>query len=483
MANQIGMWRLRNQMHRCFQGQLAVVLLLISLSILAFLTNHEQAPHPRQGDANIYRLTAPDITITRAQRGLLNQPRHMSGRTGKGERLGISRYQKSSSKPQSNPKLVSRRNDGGEVNTNSESKGSSGKRVNHGKPVAWGTRDNRVRGDRFRSDVSLKNDSMFINITRIRKNNLLVEKIPEERHLAQNKSVFQKSTSMINSFNHNLFIDGSDVCSGEKAVSIIIIIPSVADDFEKRKAIRRTWLGAGERNLWPRAEVSSVIKHIFLLGFRPNGDYNLVNDESEQHKDIVLADFLDTYQNLTTKVLVGLQWTTHYCPQAEMVLKVDQDTLVNVPLMARLLQDTRRSMSGASSDFVVGLKHTDPVVVREGRWLVSEKAYPLPYFPVYLYGHTYAVSAPGAATRLLEAARYFPLLAPEDAFITGFLPKATGVARLHSSAFTVCCRHLISRCEVVWNQRVALTGLDTVNLLDSVWADIVRAHCDPEAHL
>ena len=409
----------------------------------------------------------------------------MSGPTGKDYRLGPSRNLKLSSGTRSNPKLVShshRRNDGVEVNTNSERKSGSGKRVNHGKPGASDTRDNRVSDDKLRSDVSLKNDPMFINITKIRKTGYLVAKIPEERHLAQNKSVFQKSTSMINSFNYRLFIDGSNVCFGEKNVSIIIIIPSVADDFEKRKAIRRTWLGAGERNLWPRAKVSSVIKHIFVLGFRPNVDYNLVNDESEQHKDIVLAGFIDTYRNLTTKVLVGLQWTTHYCPQAEMVLKVDQDTLVNVPLMARLLQDTRRSMSGASSDFVVGLAHMKPVVVRKGRWLVSKKEYPLSIFPGYMYGHTYAVSAPVATTRLLEAARYFPLLAPEDAFITGFLPKATGVARLHSQAFTVCCRHLISRCEVVWNQRVALTGLDTVSLLDSVWADIVRDHCDPKAH-
>ncbi|GFR64871.1 beta-1,3-galactosyltransferase 1-like [Elysia marginata] len=328
-------------------------------------------------------------------------------------------------------------------------------------------------------------DTIFTNITTLGWTRAVVATLPEENYLTNNKSVFLLNMSVENTFDYDLIIKASHTCPQEKKVFLLILIPSVPEDFEKRKAIRRTWLGVGERDLWPRVTLGGItIRHVFLLGLRHNIDLKRLQVEADQHEDIVLAGFLDSYRNLTTKVLVGLQWAGRYCPQAELVLKVDQDTLINMPLMAGLLANVRqraRESSGAA-DFVLGLAHGRPVVRRQGKWAVAESSYPLAKFPLYMYGHTYAISAPGATSRLLGAARHVPLLAPEDAFITGVLAKTAGVTRLTSRAFTVCCRRLISRCEVVWNQRAAFTGLDTIALLDSMWADIASGQCDPKIH-
>ncbi|GFN78482.1 beta-1,3-galactosyltransferase 1 [Plakobranchus ocellatus] len=314
-----------------------------------------------------------------------------------------------------------------------------------------------------------------------RKNKLLFAAIPEEPYFEENKRVFSQNVSVNNSFDYHLFIDGADVCTGGHQVFLLIIIPSTHGDWQERNAIRRTWLGAGERDLWPLRKVGVPVRHIFLLGLQTDVDVNMLQAESLQHGDLVLAGFVDSYRNLTTKMLVGLQWVQNYCPQAQIVLKVDQDTLINMPLIVALLWHVRERAGGDNAAFVLGLKHfhPKPVVKRTGKWRVSESEYPLPYFPAYVYGHTYALSSPSGVSRLLQAAHHVPLIAPEDAFITGVLPKVAGMVRLTSKAFTVCCRRFISRCEVVLNERVAFTSLDSGYHLDNLWTDIMRHECDP----
>ena len=47
--------------------------------------------------------------------------------------------------------------------------------------------------------------------------------------------------------------------------------------------------------------------------------------------------FQDTYHNLTLKTIMGLKWMAIFCPQAEFVLKTDDDIYVNVDLLHRSL--------------------------------------------------------------------------------------------------------------------------------------------------
>ena len=38
----------------------------------------------------------------------------------------------------------------------------------------------------------------------------------------------------------------------------------------------------------------------------------------------------DTYHNLTLKTVMGLKWTSIFCPQARFVMKTDDDIFVNL---------------------------------------------------------------------------------------------------------------------------------------------------------
>ena len=49
---------------------------------------------------------------------------------------------------------------------------------------------------------------------------------------------------------------------------------------------------------------------------------------SEYH-DIIFADMVDSYMNLTLKVLHGLTWANRHCANFNFLVKVDSDVFLN----------------------------------------------------------------------------------------------------------------------------------------------------------
>ncbi|KAH9502354.1 Beta-1,3-galactosyltransferase 5 [Bulinus truncatus] len=318
----------------------------------------------------------------------------------------------------------------------------------------------------------------FINITRLR-NKALFEIIEEDDLPSSNWSYYKENITSVNYLNYSFLITGEDICITEPAF-LLIIIPSTINQTDHRDLIRKTWLRAAETNAWPRREIRDKIKHIFLFGSSAKSrtkDLEKLTIESFINRDIVMADFEDTYRNLTTKMLVGLKWTLKYCSHVQYVIKVDMDTVINVPLMLNLLHHIEENIT--SKTFLLGRQHGSkkPLVERsKKRWKVSQSEFPLVYYPRYLYGHTYVLSI-ASLEILLSASHNKPLIAPEDAFITGILPKLTGILRLNSPSFALCCR-IILDCEVVWNEKVAITDAKTKEVSEKLWINIVKNTCN-----
>jgi hypothetical protein len=55
--------------------------------------------------------------------------------------------------------------------------------------------------------------------------------------------------------------------------------------------------------------------------------------------------FQDTYHNLTLKTVMGLKWTSIFCPQVKFVLKTDDDIYVNVALVHDAITDESVTLS------------------------------------------------------------------------------------------------------------------------------------------
>ena len=62
--------------------------------------------------------------------------------------------------------------------------------------------------------------------------------------------------------------------------------------------------------------------------------------ESRHFKDIVQGDFLDTYDNLSYKNIFGKLWVTHFCEQAEFVVKTDDDFFIDLYATYHITRNT-----------------------------------------------------------------------------------------------------------------------------------------------
>ena len=141
-------------------------------------------------------------------------------------------------------------------------------------------------------------------------------------------------------------------------------------------------------------------------------------------RDICKKDFLDSYQNLTLKTMMGLRWVDSFCNQTKFVLKIDSDTIPNLQNLVQhsetLLHDTILEGHLMKGHFPVRDNSTWPK-----KWVVSRELYPHPTYPTYVNGPSYLLSGHlvNPAVSVSKHIRYLPI---EDAYV-GMLMKTIGV--------------------------------------------------------
>jgi hypothetical protein len=62
-----------------------------------------------------------------------------------------------------------------------------------------------------------------------------------------------------------------------------------------------------------------------------------LESENDRHHDLLQGSFRDTYRNMTYKHVMALKWVLYFCPGVRYVLKTDDDTFVNTPVLIRAL--------------------------------------------------------------------------------------------------------------------------------------------------
>ena len=133
--------------------------------------------------------------------------------------------------------------------------------------------------------------------------------------------------------------------------SIFIAVISAPDNFEKRNLIRQTW----RKNLNSNHDgVMGLSGFAFSLGMTQNNmTQSKIDQESKMYGDIIQSDVLDSYKNLTLKLVGLFNWLYRNCAKADFVFKVDDDVYVNVRNLVQLVQTYNpynQSMCGTASD-------------------------------------------------------------------------------------------------------------------------------------
>ena len=289
-------------------------------------------------------------------------------------------------------------------------------------------------------------------------------------------------TAKVNPVDHELLITGGQICD---AVSpfLLIIIPSVPSHFSTRDVIRNTYgtfaHNTGKVHRKTNITLKETVKLVFLVGKGGNESTDvMLKNESRVHGDIVQADFVDSYYNLTRKMLLALKWTSIYCNEIDYFLKADEDVFVNVPVLVNRLKRNPYKIKGA----IYGHLNTGSTVKRTGKWKVGWKEFPLMFYPPYVSGNSYVISG-NIIPRLFMVSEYFSYMPIEDAFITGILARVIETNHVGVNGFTYWTDSEPNPCAFVRTSRISATNVDE-QLMRKVWQALIQfdANCRFNVH-
>ncbi|XP_073993761.1 beta-1,3-galactosyltransferase 5-like [Rhodnius prolixus] len=219
-------------------------------------------------------------------------------------------------------------------------------------------------------------------------------------------------------------IPNVDLCPelGNK-LKLVVGIMSAPSHTEARMAIRQTWGHFGQRR-----DVSLA----FMLGMsRVNTINTATFQESQIYGDVVRADFLDSYDNLTLKTVSLLDWVENYCSKAKFVLKTDDDMFINFPHLLTFIEkhtNAKRTIFGRLA------RKWKPIRNRKSKYFVSTKQFSLPVFPDFTTGPAYLLTS-DIISDMFKRALKSTYLKLEDVFTTGIVAQSIDVKRVHINEF------------------------------------------------
>ena len=225
-----------------------------------------------------------------------------------------------------------------------------------------------------------------------------------------------KETPSVTNRTFNYIIKNEHVCTctSQNCIHLIIFICTKIDNFAARDALRKTWLSHSFGN-------KGKIRYVFLIGRGENEDLqSKLQDESEIYGDMVQEDFVDSYENLTLKTIMGLKWVSQNCEMAQFVMKIDDDVYLNTNGLMEVLDlygsELQTSIGGYCSPCAY------PIRFKASKWYISYESYSSDTYPPFCHGPGY-ITTMSVARSIYEASKEVKLFQLEDVFIGLCLAK------------------------------------------------------------
>lgn len=223
-------------------------------------------------------------------------------------------------------------------------------------------------------------------------------------------------------------------CTASPPLSLyVVLVHSAVQNFEKRRLIRNTWgakvavyffLGQIDSPPPPppsssSSRSSSSPSEETLLAAATN--QSKVEQESAEFGDIVQGNFYDSYRNLTYKHAMVFKWSVYYCRDVKYILKVDDDTFVNVPKLERFFVHSLSRFGARNLLMCVKIMYRRVERTFRSKWRVSFSEYEKRYYPPYCFGFAILYS-PDMIYKLyvlLQTGEKFFWI--DDVFVTGIV--------------------------------------------------------------
>lgn len=263
-----------------------------------------------------------------------------------------------------------------------------------------------------------------------------------------------------NNFTVKYVIANKQLCASVDSVFLLIVVLSFHPHADARRAIRNSWGGV-------RTYHGRNIRTIFAFGMHTDVNFNRqVALEQQQYGDMLQGDFEENYQSLTNKTLMALMWTIKYCPNANYVLKTDDDSF-NVPqrYVDYLIHVTQDRFVGGYCFTVFPDRRIS------SKYYVSKEMYPDTYFPTYCAGPGYVLSRRAVSDLVAVATnvRYLPM---EDVYTAGMCRVAAGIRYVHITGTVISQDEMTACALATWAKSAHnIVPGDAVRL----WEKVVKA--------
>ncbi|XP_064417192.1 beta-1,3-galactosyltransferase 2-like [Latimeria chalumnae] len=218
------------------------------------------------------------------------------------------------------------------------------------------------------------------------------------------------SYDIVYPYNYNYVLNEPDKCKS-KTPFLVLLIPTRPAEASDRSAIRETW---GNETLIPGV----TIIRLFFLGLpvtmvKPLQQH--LEKESAVHHDIIQTDFLDTYFNLTIKIMTAMERLVDFCPGADYAMKVDADMFLN---SEKLVKSLLNPDIPTRQNYFTGIPFIDciPICHKDSKWYMPEHVFPGKVYPPFCVGPGYVFSV-NVVQEILDASHIVKPVHLEDVYI------------------------------------------------------------------
>ena len=213
-------------------------------------------------------------------------------------------------------------------------------------------------------------------------------------------------------------------------IELVIVVTSRPSSIYQRLAIRNSWGRPDSvinQHLFKDKKFDFI--SIFAIGQTPNKiTQNIIEKESQGFGDILQLFYIDSYENLTNKTLLTLEWLSYNC-EPKFVLKTDDDCFVNLLSLEPWLHTLK------SDILYVGKRNVHMPVIRnpKHRNYVAVEDFSEKYYEPYCSGGGYILSGK-VLKNLTGKAKFFKQIRNEDAF-KGIVMNFMNISPVHDKGF------------------------------------------------
>ncbi|EYB84949.1 hypothetical protein Y032_0307g2040 [Ancylostoma ceylanicum] len=216
------------------------------------------------------------------------------------------------------------------------------------------------------------------------------------------------------------------LCDGSRGHNPLVVatVLSTANRTDTRRAIRESWASSRESH---SVKTGKILVFFMISAPASMHDLYMLQKEQKKHRDLIVTDLVESYENLVFKVYASIVFHQQYCPKAQFLMKVDDDVGVHLDRMVKLWKiDERANKSMYCQVWPRSRPKRDP----SNKWFMSDDEWPDQYYPHYCNGPMY-VMGKIAGQNILDQAQIFPPLAIEDVFYTGVVAESADVRRVN----------------------------------------------------